>query len=74
LCSINVERTTSIERMGDAMQPFDLSALAAERRVARERQAWSERFRRRSKAEDESARTAPRRCAHAAKPVSPPAA
>lgn len=56
------------------MQPFDLSALAAERRVARERQAWSERFRRRSKAEDESARTAPRRCAHAAKPVSPPAA
>ena len=54
------------------MQPFDLFALAAERRVIRERQAWSERFRRRSKAEDEAARTAPRRCAHAPKPVSRP--
>jgi len=52
------------------MQPFDLFALAAERRVTRERQAWSERFRRRSKVEEESARTAPRRCAHAAEPVS----
>jgi hypothetical protein len=58
--------------MGDEMQPFDLFALAAERRVIRERQAWSERFRRRSKAEDEAARTAPRRCAHAPKPVSRP--
>jgi hypothetical protein len=56
--------------MGGDMQPFDLFALAAERRVTRERQAWSERFRRRSKVEEESARTAPRRCAHAAKPVS----
>ena len=46
------------------MQPFDLFALAAERRVTRERQAWSERFRRRSKAEEERARIAPRRCAH----------
>lgn len=46
------------------MQPFDLFALAAERRVTRERQAWSERFRRRSKAVEESARIAPRRCAH----------
>lgn len=41
------------------MQPFDIFALAAERRVTRERQAWSERFRRRSKVEEESARTAP---------------
>jgi hypothetical protein len=48
--SINVERTTSIERKGDDMQPFDLFALAAERRVTRERQAFAERFRRRSKA------------------------
>jgi len=59
--------------MGDDMQPFDLFALAAERRVTRERQAWSERFRRRSKVEEENARTAPRQCAHAAKPVSRPA-
>lgn len=55
------------------MQPFDLFAIAAERRVTRERQAWSERFRRRSKVEEESARIAPRRCAHPAKPVSRPA-
>ena len=48
------------------MQPFDLFALAAERRVTREREAWSERFRRRSKAVEPEpiARTAPRRCAH----------
>jgi hypothetical protein len=59
--------------MGDEMQPFDLSALAAERRVTRERQAWSERFRRRSKVEEENARTAPRRCAQQSKPVSRPA-
>jgi hypothetical protein len=59
--------------MGDDMQPFDLFALAAERRVTRERQAWSERFRRRSKAVEESARIAPRRCAPASKPVSRPA-
>jgi hypothetical protein len=44
------------------MQPFDLSALAAERRVAREREAWCERFRRRSKAAEptrETTRPAP---------------
>lgn len=53
------------------MQPFDLFALAAERRVLRERQAWSERFRRRSKAVEESARTAPR-CVHGSRAVAKP--
>jgi hypothetical protein len=61
----------SIERKGEGMQPFDLFALAAERRATRERQAWSERFRRRSKAVEESARTAPQRCAHVGTTLQP---
>ena len=44
------------------MQPFDLFALAAERRVVREREGWTERLRRRSKAGEltpEATQTAP---------------